>query len=420
MVALMERNRVNSERIYRDIMEISRIISPVESKYTRFSFSQEDRQARTYIAKLMEEEANLTVKIDAVGNLIGRREGKRQKPAILVGSHIDTVRGGGRFDGVAGVIAGIEIARKLEENGVQNIYPFEVVVFLAEEPSPFGISTIGSRGMTGKLSKELLNSLKNEQGTTLGDAIESMGGDPKRFREAVRTSDDVHAYLELHIEQGPTLFSQRIPIGIVTGISGILRAEITVIGRSDHAGTTPMKIRKDALIASSEIVLAHEKIFKGLDGVVSTIGKLEIFPNAPNVVPGRVTLWIDTRSLEKTLFDQTTSLMKKELEKIRKKRDVQINFEQKISSRPVMFNLKMIKKIERIFDRLEISYLSMQSGAGHDASHMAEIAPTGMIFVPSKDGRSHCQEEWSEIEHISFGTEGLACVIAEIDQEEVI
>jgi N-carbamoyl-L-amino-acid hydrolase len=365
----------------------------------------------------MEREANLIVRIDAVGNLIGRRQGKKQKPAILIGSHIDTVREGGRFDGTSGVIAGIEIARRFEEEGVENIHPLEVVSFLAEEPSPFGISTVGSRGMVGELSEELLTSLKDDQGRTLGAAIEEMGGDPARIREAQRSSDDILAYLELHAEQGPQLFSKGIPIGVVTGIAGILRGDITVVGRNDHAGTMPMESRKDALVAASKVVLALEEVCKNLEGVVGTVGRIEAFPNALNVIPGRVTLGMEVRSLEEALLGEAASLLGKQLDLIGEERGVRIDSDMKISSRPVMFDTEMVQRIGEICERLGIPRLVMPSGAGHDAAHIAEIAPAGMIFFPSREGRSHCPEEWSEFNHIALGIEVLANTFTEMDKE---
>jgi N-carbamoyl-L-amino-acid hydrolase len=414
----MERFKPNLERICRDITTISKFATPDEPGSTRISFSEEYRQARNHVALLMENEAKLNVRIDPAGNLIGRREGKRQKPAILVGSHLDTVQGGGKFDGVSGVISGIEIARRFEEKRVNTIHPLEIVVFLAEEPSPFGISTVGSRGMAGVLKKELLTSLKDNKGRTLGMAIREMGGEPAKIAKASRYSDDVLAYLELHIEQGPILFSRGIPIGVVTGIVGITRGKIEIIGRADHSGTTPMDVRKDALAAASEVVLALEKVCTRVRGVVGTIGRVEVFPNSLNVIPGTVILGMEIRSLSEGDLNQTVSLFEIELDQIRDKRGIIANFETEVSSKPVIFNSRIVDRISRICEQLNISHLEMPSWAGHDASHLARIAPTGMIFIPTKDGRSHCPDEWSEFEHICLGTEVLAWIVAEIDREE--
>lgn len=417
---VMKKFEPDLKRIMRDITRISEFVSVEELKYTRISFSKEDRQAREHLAQLMSDEAKLSVRVDAAGNLIGRREGKREKPVILVGSHSDSVRGGGRFDGVSGVIAAIELARRFEEERVQTVHPLEVVVFLAEEPSPFGISTVGSRAMAGKLPGDLMVSLKDGRGRTLGAAIETMGGKPARIDEAKRSPGDVLGFLELHIEQGPILHSRGIPIGAVTGIVGILRGKIEVVGRMDHSGTIPMGDRKDALTAGAEVVLALEKICRELDGVVGTIGKIEVLPNALNVIPGRVNLGMEIRSPNEVLLNEARSLFKKELDQIIQKRGVVIDFEIAISSKPVLFSSGMVRRIARVCDSLSISYLEMLSGAGHDANHIAEVAPAGMIFIPSKDGRSHCPEEWTDFEQVCLGIEVLANTVTLLDKEGAV
>jgi N-carbamoyl-L-amino-acid hydrolase len=413
----MKRTNPDVKRIQRDLFKISEFVCSEEIGYTRISFSKEDREAREYLAQLMTKEANLSVRTDAAGNLIGRKEGKRKEPAILAGSHIDTVRGGGRFDGVSGVIAGIEVARRLEEERIQLIHPLEVVVFLAEEPSPFGLSTIGSRAMAGELSEGLLISLKDDQGRTLGQGIDEMGGDHAKIGEARRSPGSILAFLELHVEQGPTLFSRGISIGVVNGVVGIARGTIEVVGKNDHAGTTPMDVRKDALVAGAEVVLALEKVCKGLDGVVGTIGKVEVSPNSLNVIPGRVSFGMEVRSLSVELMERVLSSFRAELGRIVQERGVVIHFDSAISSKPVLFEPGMVERIGNVCDRLGLSHLEMPSGAGHDASHLAEVSPAGMIFVPSRDGRSHCPEEWTEIEHICMGIEVLANTITELDKE---
>ena len=337
-----------------------------------------------------------------------------------MGSHLDTVRGGGRFDGISGVIAALEVLRRFEEKGIETFHPVEVVAFLAEEPSPFGISTVGSRGMVGELSQKALASLQDDKGRTLAMAIQEMGGDPSRIDEAKRFSGDVLAYLELHIEQGPFLFTQGIPVGVVTGIVGISRGRIEVRGSPDHPGTTPMETRKDALVASSEAILALERVCKGLEGVVGTMGKIEVYPNSENVIPGIVTLKMEIRSLREASLDEAISLLKEELDRIAGKRGVTINLETGLTMRPAIFPETMVEHISSVCKRHNIPYVKMVSGAGHDATHMARLASTGMIFIPSRDGKSHCPEEWSEFEHIGLGAEILAGTIIEIDRENLI
>lgn len=413
----LQRFEPDIDRIQRDLLALSHMTSPTEPGYTRLSFTDEDRKAREYVVRLMEDEARLTVRMDPVGNLIGRREGQKERPALLLGSHLDTVRGGGRFDGISGVIAGIEVARRFREKDVTNIHPIEVVVFVAEEPSPFGLSTIGSRGMAGKLSCEILKSLTDGAGRTLEQAIREIGGDPSNIIKAKRSRADILAYLELHIEQGPYLYSKSIPIGVVTGIFGILRGKAEAIGISDHSGTTSMEARRDALAAAAEAILALERICANLKGVVGTIGKVEVFPNATNVIPGKTILYMEMRSLSEDLLNEAATIFRNELRMIEEKRGVRMLFEWSISSKPVIFDQSMVERMTRVCEELGVPYVKLSSGAGHDANHLAEVAPTGMIFVPSKEGRSHCPEEWTEFEEIRLGTEVLACVAEVMDSE---
>ncbi len=407
----------NLERIKRDILDLSHITSPLESGFTRISFTPEDRKAREHLRTLMEQEAGLKVRVDAAGNLIGRRNGKKEKPAILVGSHIDTVRGGGRFDGVSGVIAGLEVARLFQEASFNNVHPLEVVIFLAEEPSPFIISTIGSRAMAGKLKENQLSSLKDDRDRDLGAAIQEMGGAPERLLEAKRSEEDILAYLELHIEQGPDLFKKKIPLAIVKGVVGIWRARIEISGLSNHAGTTPMTLRKDALTAASEAILAVERICRRNDSLVGTIGRIEAFPNALNVIPGKVVLGMDMRSPNAYSIDQAFSSLETELDRVGRTRDVQVRMEKEVVSKPVTFDKGIIERLQAACLSLRLPFQEMISGAGHDAMHIAEISRAGMVFVPSAAGRSHCPEEWTEFEHISQAIDVLAAAIAEMDQE---
>ena len=305
-----------------------------------------------------------------------------------------------------------------EEEGFDNVHPVQVVVFLAEEPSPFKLSTIGSRAMAGKLREEHLL-LRDDQGRDLRRALAEMGGNPDRFPEARRSPDEIRAYLELHIEQGPLLFTRRVPIGIVKGIVGITRARIEANGKSDHAGTTPMSIRKDALAAGSEMVLALERLCGGRQDVVGTVGMIDVTPNALNVIPGTAVLGADVRSLDEDLIKGIFSSLRKEMDGIGARRGLQIRMETEVVSRPVLFEERMVDRIRRVCSRLGLPCLEMISGAGHDASHLAEVAPAGMIFIPSKDGRSHCPEEWSEFEEICSGTEVLANAMMDLDKEEM-
>lgn len=410
----------NEERIARDLDQLSRFTDPGEEGFTRISFSPEYRQALDHLGRLMAEEAGLDVSMDAVGNLIGRRQGQTPgAPAIVVGSHVDTVRAGGRFDGTVGVLAGLEVARTLKESGTSLHHPFEVVAFVAEEPSPFGISTVGSRAMAGRLARDEVETLRDAEGRTLAEAIRQLGGKPESLESCRRSGKDILMYLELHIEQGPVLEKEGVPIGIVSGIVGITRGILEMVGRSDHAGTAPMDVRRDALAAASEAVLALEKACRSVEGTVGTVGRIESFPNALNVVPGLVRLGLEVRSIEEDRMTRVIDLLKTELSRIRAERGIDIRQQFVTSSKPVNFQGETIALAAEVCRALGLSCRMLPSGAGHDASHIAEIAPACMIFVPSRAGRSHCPEEYTELEHITQGVRVLGAMVGEVDRGEV-
>ncbi len=413
----MTQLRPNVSRIQRDIEKLSEFVNPNEPGHTRIFFSEEYRNATDHVANLMEIEAELTVRRDAAGNLIGLKNGRsKDMPSILVGSHLDTVRGGGRFDGIAGVVAGLEISRRLRETGRGLDHPLEIVAFLAEEPSSFGLSTIGSKAVAGKLTETMMATIEDSSGITLGQAIDAMGGRAECIRRARRQPAELMAYLEMHIEQGPVLEQKNIPIGVVSGIVGISRGTIRVRGKVDHAGTTPMSLRKDALSAAADIVLALENFCLKNSGLVGTIGQLAVYPNSSNVVPGEVTLGFEIRSLDSQIMALAIDHFKKEIDEVRCRRKLAIDRKIWLSSPSVHFDPKIVDLSSSVCEKLGLEHVDMPSWAGHDANHMAELTPTGMIFVPSRAGRSHCPEEWTEYEHLATGTAVLWNMIAELDK----
>jgi N-carbamoyl-L-amino-acid hydrolase len=413
----MKRHGPNLERVANNISELSEIVDLSQPGFTRVAFSEYDRRAREFVVDKMETEADLFVRIDPAGNLIGRRRGLKEGPCILIGSHLDTVRSGGKFDGVVGVVSALELAFRFKELSINTRLPIELIVFAAEEPSPFGISCLGSRAVAGDISAELVESLKDPGGRTLRQAIKSIGGDPANITMARRDPSDLFCFIEAHIEQGPILFSHEIPIGVVTGITGIYRGELSIEGRTDHAGTIPMADRVDALCAAAEAILTFESICKNENSLVGTIGTIKLSPNAPNVVPGSATLGLELRSLFLNHIESAASLFGVRLQEMSQKRKVKVDLRLRKSLDPTRFENGIVECIVESCRRLGVSYLEMPSGAGHDAAHVNKICPAGMIFVPSRDGRSHCPEEWSEIRDICLGIEVLAQTVITLDQE---
>jgi len=293
---------LDADRLWADVMALAEITDP-ERPYTRRSFSALFLEGRAYLARRFAE-AGLTARIDTAGNLIGRIDGNDPALGVIaIGSHSDTVPSGGRFDGIAGVAAGLEVVRALRDSGAQLDHTIEVIDFLAEEPSEYGLSCVGSRGMTGSLNDNMLD-LTDSMGEKLRDALSRVGGDPDRLGQAKR--DDIRAFLELHIEQGVVLESQLLDAGIVTSIVGIRRLEIAFQGEADHAGTMPMALRHDALVAAAHTVSSVRQAADGLaaegpDYFVATVGILTVEPSASNIVPGRCRLVIDARTTNPAL-----------------------------------------------------------------------------------------------------------------------
>lgn len=411
---------IDSIRLWDDLIELGAITEP-ERPYTRRSFSPLFAQGRTWLAQRMRE-AGLDTRIDAAGNLIGRRAGKDpSKPAIVVGSHSDSVPSGGRFDGMAGVVGGIAIARALEQNAVSLAHPLEVIDFLAEEPNEFGLSCIGSRGITGCLTPEHLQ-LTNRARQTLADALEQVGGNPRELGVAKR--GDIKAAFELHIEQGPVLECEGIDVGVVTAIVGITRLEIEFLGTAGHAGTTPMQGRRDPLIAAARLVgwireTAAALAERGQGHFVATVGIIEALPGGSNVIPRSARIVIDARCEDRRLMAEFRAAVDAESRDAAQSADVERSkFATLSDTLPAACDPYLRAMLERSASSLRLSSKSMASGAGHDMAFMSLVAPAAMVFIPCKDGRSHTPEEWASAEALSAGTRVLYEAILQVDAEQ--
>ncbi|MBL0375446.1 Zn-dependent hydrolase [Rhizobium sp. KVB221] len=405
---------VSAERIGADLDALA-AITEEGRPWTRRAFTPMHLEGRAYLERRFRD-AGLDTHIDASGNLIGRRNGK--DPAlgvIMLGSHSDTVPDGGRFDGVAGVVAALEVARALAEAGVQLDHTLEVVDFLAEEVSIFGVSCIGSRGMAGLRPAEWLS--REASGMTLAEGLAIAGGNPDQLMKRA----DVRGFLELHIEQGPILEAEHCNIGIVTAIAGITRIEVTVEGRADHAGTTPMNARCDALSAAMRLVLGIETsaatLAKGPCHFVATVGEFAMLPNAANVVPSHVRLLIDARSELRDDIEAFTAQLEALCAEVTATSGAVIAARPISDASAVPMHTDVIDLLGQSADALGISQRLMASGAGHDAAFMARISKAGMVFIPCRDGRSHAPEEWAENEDIALGTAVLMETVRTLDQQ---
>ena len=373
----------------------------------------------TLLAKRFAE-AGLAVRIDTAGNLIGRLEGADpERGVIAVGSHSDTVPAGGRFDGIAGVATALEVVRALRDQGERLDHTIEVIDFLAEEPSEYGLSCIGSRGMAGVLNAPMLD-LTEPGGEKLRDALRRVGGDPDRLAEAKRS--DIKAFLELHIEQGIVLESQSLDVGIVTSIVGIRRIEIVFEGAADHAGTTPMHLRQDALVAAANTVasvrrIAEQLASEGKDYFVATVGILAVEPGASNIVPGRCRLVIDARCTDPALTARFVEAIEREsaahAAAARVKRSPLTTLSE---GKPVACDETVRAAMRQGARELDLSETDLPSGAGHDAAFMSRICKSAMVFVPCKGGKSHAPEEWSDREQIAAGAAVILQAVKALDK----
>ncbi|WP_053374905.1 M20 family metallo-hydrolase [Paenibacillus sp. FJAT-27812] len=408
----------SAARMQADIEQLSSYSDPSKPGWTRRPFTSFYDDGRRWLSELMRA-AGLEVSIDAASNLIGSLPGSDLAlPPIMIGSHTDTVTGGGRFDGIIGVLAGIEIARLLKEAGKPLRHSLQIVDFTAEEPSEFGISTVGSRGMVGNLTEAMLE-LSDDNGLKLGDAINRQGGDAGQLAAQAKKPGDVALYLELHIEQGPVLEQSGHGLGAVLGIVGIHRYRVTLAGAPNHAGTTPMTLRNDALAGFCEIGLAFERLCMNYAAeAVGTIGKVTNEPNASNVVPGLVRFNLEIRSLDRMTSEAVYAAFAAEASAIASKRGLRLSLEPLSKSDSVMAGEQVLQTVLQACSSVAPA-ITLASGAGHDANQLATIAPIGMIFVPSKGGRSHCPEEWTDYEDVAAGTQALAAALLLFDAKDL-
>ena len=409
---------LNAERLWSRVETLSRFTLP-DVPWTRRAFSPLFNDARAWLRSEFEV-AGLTTRLDAGGNLVGTRAGRNPgKKPIATGSHCDTVMAGGRFDGIIGVLAGIEVAHTMQEHGIELDHPFEVIDFLSEEPSDYGISCVGSRALCGQLSADML-AARNPEGETLAQGIARIGGDPAALGAPLRHAGDTAAFVELHIEQGPVLESRGLPIGVVTNIVGIRRVLIVVEGQPDHAGTTPMDIRRDALVGAARIIDAASRQASAASGnphyVVATVGRLSMTPNAANAVPGRVELTLEMRSDSNAVLDAFPETLMAGVADDLKALRLTAYFSQLSRAQPTDCSPLVMDAVKAAADQLGYASMRLPSGAGHDAVYMAPTGPIGMIFIPCLNGRSHCPEEWIEPVQLLDGTRVLYQSVLELDR----
>jgi len=413
---------INRRRLLRDLNAVSRIGIGDHGSVTRLVFSIKELRSRQFLIHQMRQ-IGLQIHIDQIGNIFGKLDGQNAKaPALLVGSHLDTVLHGGKFDGTMGVIAALEAARTLREQKIVLRSPVEVVCFVGEESSRFGYSTLGSSLVAGEVHAKDLAHAADAQGNKLADILASMGIDRSNLRSMRRDPSTIKAYLELHIEQGPILEAQKKPIGIVTSIAAPTRFRVVFTGQADHSGTTPMEMRRDALVAASELIVAVEEICRRYSHmekgrVVGTVGAMKIEPGVINAIPGRAELSVDIRSITAEAKKRVVRLVQARIREIARRRKIRAEILPLREEDPVSLDKRLIRLLTECCESRNIAYEIMPSGAGHDAMQMAKVTPAGMLFIPSRRGISHSPLEWSEPEDICLGAQLLLDSIIRIGNE---
>lgn len=386
--------------------------SETKTGVTRLAFSSWDEKSQAFFIREMEQ-VGLTVRKDAAGNLIGRLEGTDlAAPVVATGSHLDSVPQGGKYDGVVGVVGGLLAVKRLKAKGPLT-HPVELIIFAAEESSRFSYSTIGSKAMTGSMQIRAWKKAVDREGVSLVQALMNRGLDFDQFSHAVRSRDDFKCFIELHIEQGYLLERGQEVIGIVEAIAAPTRLKITVAGEAAHSGTTPMDGRHDALVSAAKIVLAVRDIAMEQThlGTVGTVGILNVQPGAMNVIPGNVEMWVDIRGVQQESIIDSIQELKDFVSTLAEEEETPAAIDVLASDRPVLLDEVLADQIETICKRRKISYRRMNSGAGHDAMNMAKITPTGMIFIPCKNGVSHNPAESAKIEDILTGVDVLTQIL---------
>lgn len=357
--------------------------------------------------------AGLTTRLDAIGNLFGRTAAP-DGPVVLTGSHLDAVRNGGTFDGAAGVVAAVEAVTAIVEAGAPLKRPLEVVGFVEEEGRFIGL--LGSAVMTGTIAPERLVGLQDEDGVAFEAALREAGLDPARVGEARRAPDEIAAFVELHIEQGAILEREGLPIGVVTAIAGTHRLAVEIAGRADHAGATPMDARQDALLAAAEVVVAARRIAlaSGRPTIRTTVGQLYVEPNVTSAVAERVRFVVDVRDVDAEARAEVARQVEEAIDRACAVEGLTYRIENPMSAPPGPTDPAVRAAIDSACARLGVPSMPIMSGASHDAQNLALVTPTGMIFVPSRAGRSHSPAEYTEPEQLALGTDVLIATLLEL------
>ena len=411
---------IDAKRFERNFNAISEFGALKGGGLTRLAFSKEDLEARKFLINLIEKNG-FKLKIDNVGNIYAIYDEGCELGAkpVCVGSHIDSVPNGGFYDGTLGVMAGLEALSSIKEAGIKLKRPLWLINFSCEESSRFKTATIGSKIISGKLSQQRLHELKDEDGISLFEAMSAAGFKPQNLDEAILKENSLHAYLELHIEQGPVLERSSISVGVVSGIAAPIRFEITIHGKADHSGATPMNMRSDALLAASHIIIAANKFAKNKKTAVATVGYVHAKPGVLNVVPGEARLGVDLRDIDKASLEELNLELRNFVGELSHELKFSYEIRELSSDEPVKLSEHAINLLEDEAKKLGVKTLTLPSGAGHDAMNLTKLASSvGMLFIPCVDGISHNTKEAINFKDAVAATKILTNALIRLSNEE--
>ena len=411
---------IDAKRFERNFNAISEFGALKGGGLTRLAFSKEDLEARKFLINLIEKNG-FKLKIDNVGNIYAIYDEGCEADAkpVCVGSHIDSVPNGGFYDGTLGVMAGLEALSSIKEAGIKLKRPLWLINFCCEESSRFKTATIGSKIISGKLSQQRLHELKDEDEISLFEAMSAAGFKPQNLDDAILKENSLHAYLELHIEQGPVLERSATSVGVVSGIAAPIRFEITIQGKADHSGATPMNMRSDALLAASHIIIAANKFAKNKKTAVATVGYVHAKPGVLNVVPGEARLGVDLRDIDKKSLDELNLELRNFVGELSCELKFSYEIRELSSDQPVKLSEHAINLLEDEARKLGIKTLTLPSGAGHDAMNLTKLASSvGMLFIPCVDGISHNTKEAINFKDAVSATKILTNALIRLSNEE--
>ena len=401
---------VNQERVEKLLAGIAEF-GKTPKGITRMAYSPEDFAAQKWLLEQVKD-LKLTIREDAVGNTFLRKEGKNDSLApVAMGSHLDSVVQAGAYDGIVGVVGALEALYMLQDEELNR--PIEVIIFRAEESSRFGFATIGSKIMSGSGEPKKFSTGAKKNDETFEECLRQNGYNPDNYKEAIKKEGCFHCFFEMHIEQGKVLYETGDQIGIVHNIAAPTRFKIIVEGIADHSGATPMDFRKDALVAGAKLILAIQAAAQdeAENGTVATVGVVEVEPSSINVIPGKTTLWVDLRGVQIDSIQTAMQNINEAVSTVAEDDGVRITVDMLTADKPVALSEELPETLDEICREKDLRYRHMNSGAGHDAMHMAKLAPTSMIFIPCKEGISHNPAEYARPEDIAAGIEVLAAAV---------